>query len=116
MWSEPGIFTGFWATGEPTDAFFGVYGPVKHRFMIDATGMAFDDEWFASHPIFWWSITQTDPPTDMGWALYAQDRLYFVYLQQWLQNRLNEENARRQDLGLGILREEDRMAVNFFNR
>jgi hypothetical protein len=55
---------------------FGTYGEAKHRFMIEVTGLLFDNKWFNEN--LW---------TAMNWD-------YITYLQGWFQEKLDERNAR----------------------
>lgn len=71
--------------------YFGTYGPVKHKFMIDETGLRWDDDFCTSL-------------TDFG---------YIQYLTMMLHQRLQEVNAERKKQGLDILKEENGKAVKF---
>ncbi len=73
------------------DYYFGAYGPVKHKFMIDETGLRWDDEFCTNL-------------TDFG---------YIQYLTMSLYQRLQEVNAERKKQGLDVLKEEDGRAVKF---
>lgn len=79
--------------------YFGTYGPVKHRFIIDMTGFAFDDAWIAHE----------------GHGL-ANDPDYMRYLSGLLQGKLDKENARRKEENGGVddpLTEDDGTIVSF---
>ena len=71
--------------------YFGTYGQVKHKFMIDETGLRWDDEFCTNL-------------TDFG---------YIQYLTMMLHQRLQEVNAERKRQGLDILKEADGRAVKF---
>lgn len=71
--------------------YFGTYGPVKHKFMIDETGLRWDDDF----------CTSLD---DFG---------YIQYLTMMLHQRLQEVNAERKKQGLDILKEATGKAVKF---
>lgn len=66
---------------------FGDYGRVKHQFLIDQNGKAWDDDYIAS--------------------LMEGDNNYLNYLLQEMQKALARVNAERQALGLDVLREAD---------
>jgi hypothetical protein len=70
------------ALGDVTK-YFGTYGEVKHFFMIETTGQLFDDEWFEKN--FDWN-------DDDGWQ--PKDGDYMLFLQTWLQEKLDERNDR----------------------
>jgi hypothetical protein len=65
-----------WAFGV-VKFYFGTYGEAKHRFMIEVTGQPFDNEWFKKN---------------FPGNQYDSDYMYF--LQGWLQEKLDERNAR----------------------
>lgn len=65
--------------------YFGTYGPVKHRFMIDNTAELWNDE-FIHH-------------------IMVEDNSYMANLMQRLPQKLSDENARRAAAGQGPLRE-----------
>ncbi|MBR6828206.1 MAG: DUF4843 domain-containing protein [Prevotella sp.] len=71
--------------------YFGTYGPVKHKFMIDETGLRWDDE-FCSNL------------TDFG---------YIQYFTMMLHQRLQVVNAERKKQGLDILKEANGKAIKF---
>ena len=71
--------------------YFGTYGSVKHKFMIDETGLRWDDEFCTSL-------------SDFG---------YIQYLTMMLHQRLQVVNAERKKQGLDILKEEDGRTVKF---
>ena len=68
------------------DYFFDKYGPVKHKFMIDVTGLKWDNEFLETH-------------------LYGEQG-YLTYLAQLCDKELRKENARRAEQGLGVLSED----------
>lgn len=76
------------------DYSWGVYGRVKHLFMIYSTGKKWDDEWLKTINI--------DP----------NERKYWFNI---LVNKLNEENEKRKKDNLDVLREDDeaKTKVNF---
>lgn len=76
-----------------SDYYFNTYGPVKHKFMIDQTGLRWDEEFI-----------QEVLDGDFG---------YIQYLTMLLAQRLNEVNAERTAKGLDVLREADGKAVKF---
>lgn len=65
--------------------YFGVYGPVKHRFMLDNTTELWDDDF-------------------IDYIMY-DDNSYMSNLMRRLQDKLSDENTRRASAGLGPLRE-----------
>jgi len=72
--------------------FAGNYGKVKHQFMIDAAaplGIKIDDDFF-------FKLVGDPYNVDMGLTDY-----WFLFFSR----KLSEENARREALGLGLLRE-----------
>jgi len=71
--------------------YFGTYGPVKHKFMIDETGLRWDDEFCTNL-------------NDFG---------YIQYLTMYLYQRLQVVNAERKKQGLDILKEATGKAVKF---
>lgn len=73
------------------DYYLGTYGPVKHKFMIDETGLRWDDDFCTNL-------------TDFG---------YIQYLTMMLHQRLQVVNAERKKQGLDILKEENGKAVKF---
>lgn len=66
--------------------FAGDYGKVKHQFMIDVSGDIIDEAYFYK-------------------LLNPLDMAYTQYLSTFYSNKLREENARRAEQGLGLLRE-----------
>ncbi len=76
-----------------SDYYFNLYGPVKHRFMIDHTGMRWDEPFIQE--------------------LLAGDTGYIRYLMMLLARELKEENAARAKQGLRPLAEEDGREVGF---
>jgi hypothetical protein len=73
--------------------YFGTYGEAKHRFMIEITGQPFDNEWFKKN---------------FSGSQYDAD--YAIFLQTWLQEKLDERNARESS----PLTEKDGTIVNFY--
>lgn len=71
--------------------YFGTYGPVKHKFMIDETGLRWDDDFCTNL-------------TDFG---------YIQYLTMFLHQRLQVVNAERKKQGLEALKEENGRLVKF---
>jgi hypothetical protein len=90
-----------WGALGYVSSYFGTYGEVKHRFMIEATGQDFGDEWFKEN-FYWYSDRY-------GWV--ANDGGYMEFLQGWLQEKLEERNAREGD----TLTEKDGTVVDFYN-
>lgn len=76
-----------------SDYYFGGYGPVKHRFMIDHTGLKWDEEFIAQL-------------LDGDWG-------YIQYLMMKLARELKAENANRAREGLRPLAEADGREVSF---
>lgn len=68
------------------DYYFDKYGPVKHKFMIDVTGLKWDNEFLETH-------------------LYGEQG-YLTYLAQLCDKELRKENARRAEEGLPVLSED----------
>lgn len=75
--------------------YFGAYGPVKHQFLIDQNGKAWDDDYITS--------------------LMEGDSNYLNYLMQEMQKALAKLNAERQAQGLDVLREADGTEVTIGN-
>lgn len=65
--------------------FFGAWGPVKHRFMLDNTSDKWDDEF-------------------IDYLMY-EDASYYLYIRPYLRKKLEEENVKREQAGQGPLRE-----------
>lgn len=76
--------------------YFGEYGPVKHRFLIDITGQKWDDEFINSF-----------------YSFFTGDRTYLEYLLHLARTKLKEENTRRLAEKLDILKEADGTPVTF---
>ena len=74
----------------------GYYGVVKHQFMIDITGKPWDDAFIEE--------------------FITGDTNYFNYILNKLVSELDKYNAKRQEQGLDVLREEDGTEVNFDSR
>ncbi|MBR1462234.1 MAG: DUF4843 domain-containing protein [Prevotella sp.] len=73
---------------------FGVYGVVKHQFLIEQTGKKWDDEFIE---------------TLMGGSSFD----YIDYMMAKMEKRLAEVNAEREAQGLDVLKEEDGTVVKF---
>lgn len=100
-WSEKEIYKTVIITDQLTrpekwfDSYFGTWGPVKHRFLIDTfESITWDNDFF---------------------ELLQQDYPYAQYLQGKAQDALDEENQRRseQNPPLGPLCEKDGTIVKF---
>lgn len=78
--------------------FFGSYGPVKHKLMIDATGEKWDDTYLIKLGF--------DNPASV-------DQGYLMFLGRKIANRLQEVNDERAAEGLGRLTEADGTVVKF---
>lgn len=78
-------------TNNITNYMTGAYGTAKHQFMIDATGMRIDEEYFRS-------IVR--PALDIN---------YLKYLGNWFSNKLDEYNAGKDEQ----LKEADGTVVQF---
>lgn len=79
------------------DYYFGEYSVTRHQFMIDVTGKNWDDNFI--------SKTLGIP--------YDQDFMYIMYLAKTLYNALEEENARRAEEGLDVLKDENGYPITF---
>lgn len=79
--------------------FFGTYGPVKHQFMIDVTGLKWDND-FLLNTLYISNFAR-------------MDQAYVTYLVSILQKKLKELNATRAAQGLGKLSEADGSIVSF---
>ena len=93
----------FWATAEDAtlNTKIGIYDPVLHQFLIDATGEKWDDEYIASL-----GLTKGYLNTDWGPTMTYWDDLgpdydvnYMNYLVSRLQEALKQENAARANRG-----------------
>lgn len=102
-WSDTTIYKTISITDQLTkpekwiELYFGVWGPVKHRFLIDTfEAIAWDDEFF---------------------EVLSQDYPYCEYLQEKAQEALDEENQRRseQNPPLGPLTEKGGTEVKFID-
>ena len=71
---------------------WGEYGPVKHRFMIDATASM--------------DVTINDAFIEDLFGLGSMDYGLITYWTGFFKEKLKEENARRAEQGLGPLRED----------
>lgn len=78
---------------------FGEYGQVKHRFMIEKSGLAFDNEWMEK-TFTWTCYTYSDGTEYWYWAPADED--YLDYLAAWFQKKLDEENAERKAANGGV--------------
>lgn len=76
-----------------SDYYMGAYGPVKHRFMIDHTGLRWDDEFVSS--------------------FVSGDYGYIRYIMMLLARELKNENTARANQGLRELAEADGREVSF---
>lgn len=74
------------AWNDYADHYFDKYGPVKHKFMIDVTGLKWDNDFLETH-------------------LYGEQG-YLTYLAQLCDKELRKENARRAEEGLPVLSED----------
>lgn len=90
-WNEaypiPGLERYFPRYANHMSDFFGVYGVVKHQFLIEQTGKKWDDEYIES--------------------LILGDSNYLKYLVRKMSQRLAEVNAERVAKGLDVLKEAD---------
>lgn len=77
--------------------FFGDYGTVKHKLMIDVTGKKWDDAYL----------------DEIGVSDYSVDQGYLMFLNRKVIKRLEEVNAERAADGLGGLSEADGAPVEF---
>ena len=100
-WNEKEIYKDIIITDQLTrpehwfDHFFGEWGPVKHRFLMDTfEALTWDDDFF---------------------VLLQQDYPYSQYLVGEAQKALDEENQRREEQGLGELTEKDGKTIVKFN-
>ena len=75
------------------DYSFGLYGAEKHRLMIEWTGEKWDDEYIKE--------------------LMDGDSAYVNYLADWFAQKLEEENAKREEAGEEPYKEEDGTPVSF---
>ena len=87
----------------------GIYDPVLHQFLIDATGEKWDDEYIASL-----GLTKGYLNTDWGPTMTYWDDLgpdydanYMNYLVSRLQEALKQENAARANRGEEPLKRSD---------
>lgn len=83
------------------ERYFGYYGQVKHRFMIDITGMPFDNDHMQTLFMFF--------NTSWGWR--PKDSNYIIYLQGFLQQKLEERNT----VAGTPLKEADGRIVDFYD-
>ena len=93
----------YWTKGYPMYGYYyslynfiGYYGVVKHQFMIDITGKPWDDAFIEE--------------------FITGDTNYLNYILNKLVSELDKYNAKRQEQGLDVLREEDGTEVNFDSR
>lgn len=75
------------------DYIFGVYGPEKHRLMINWTGKKWDEEYIK--------------------GLMKGDSAYVDYLEDWFVRKLEEENAKLVEAGKKPYEEADGTPVSF---
>ena len=101
-WNEKEIYKDIIITEQLTrpehwfDFYFGVWGPVKHRFLMDTfETLTWDDEFF---------------------ELLQQDYPYCEYLIGEAQKALDEENQRREEQGLPPLAEEGSLDPIIFKK
>lgn len=88
-WSKPRYYDPNypeWGT-YTLSVYFGAYGPVKHRFLIETTGKKWDNDYLEE--------------------LINGDSNYLNYLIDELQKTLDTLNAKRQAQGLDVLKEAD---------
>ena len=71
----------------PQYTYFGKWGPVKHKFLIDETGEKWDDDYIKQ--------------------LLEGDSGYLTYMIRKMSKRLDAVNAERQAQGLDVLKEAD---------
>ncbi|MDR2130057.1 MAG: DUF4843 domain-containing protein [Odoribacteraceae bacterium] len=83
---------------------FGVYGPAKHRFMIEQTGEKWDDAYFNNVL----GLTKEAPYYNQNY-----DNAYCDYLVGVLRRALQAHNAERQARGEDVLKEADDTPVSF---
>ncbi|MEA5006874.1 MAG: DUF4843 domain-containing protein [Rikenellaceae bacterium] len=88
-------------------AYFGDYGPVKHKWMIEQTGKKWDDDYLNNVLGF---TSSDDYETGVN---DNYDGGYCSYLSQSLVNKLSEYNAGRLAQGLDVLKEADGTVVAF---
>jgi len=88
---------------------FGVYGPVKHKWLIDQTGNKWDDDYLSN------ILGYTSSPTSNLGFNSKYDEAYSTFLSAKLTQKLNVYNADRIALGLNILKEADGTIVSFNN-
>lgn len=81
---------------------YGVYGKVKHKFMIDVTGEKFDDKYISEKLGF-----------TKGFPNSYFDEGYAMFLLSFLKNKLIDLNAVRATQGLGPLAEKDGRLVTW---
>lgn len=88
-------------------AIFGVYGVVKHQFMIDQTGNKWDDDYLYNVMGF------TSSSTSSGGSNSNYDSGFANYVRTSLINKLQQVNAARTAQGLDVLKESDGTLVAF---
>lgn len=88
------------------EAYFGVYGPVKHQFLIDTTGEKWDDEFFENTLGFTSSWSYSDGYNS------NYDSGYCNYYAQYLAEQLEAYNQQRLADGLDVLTEADGTVVS----
>ena len=90
--SEPSKWmVGYGSYSTSLSDYFGTYGVVKHKFLIEQTGEKWDDDYIEK--------------------IMTGDRNYVYYILRKMAKRLNEVNAERASRGEGPLTEEDGTVV-----
>lgn len=75
------------------DYYFGTYGQKKHELMIEWTGKNWDDDYLDE--------------------FFGGDPGYVDYMAHWFKVKLEEENQKRVDAGLGKYTEDDGTIIEF---
>lgn len=75
------------------DYYFGTYGPKKHELMIEWTGKNWDDDYLDE--------------------FFGGDPGYVDYIAHWFKVKLEEENQKRIEAGLGKYTEDDGTIIEF---
>lgn len=101
----------FWTTAEGAtlNTKIGIYDPVLHQFLIDATGEKWDDEYIASLGLTKGYLNTSWGPTMTYWDDLGPnyDANYLNYLVSRLQEALKQENAARANRGEEPLKRSD---------
>lgn len=79
------------------DYYFGTYGPVRHQFMMQATGRKWDEAYLK----------------ELGIEDFTADQAYLSFLTSKLAKALEAENARREAIGQQPLTEDDGTIISF---